>query len=394
MRVLIIEDSVEMGGVQHSTLNLLRESKKDQKNTFVLMVPNLGVLYDNVQLLDVPCFVYNGLQTRSTSISRFNDKLRLPNLVGILNNLIISYLNYKRLSDIVMKEGIKADIILTKGMKSHLPGSRLGREIKCPVVWHMQDFITDSYFGLYRALFSALASKFSSGVIADGSPILDNLSKKVKKKASVVFNGIEVNNFYLPGDKERIKSRLGLKTTDYVIGNVARIVPWKGQLDIVQAFCIVANRFPNLKLVLVGSPLFGKGDYLATIKKYISNNNLQDRVLLLGYVTNLEEVYTSFDVFVYSSVEKDTCPLALLGALAAGNALIVSDIPGVREIVENAPICKFYQLGNLRQLEELLVNQITTDVEISDKENMEFAKLHFDNSVHYRTFMSALLEYC
>jgi glycosyltransferase involved in cell wall biosynthesis len=390
MKILIIEDAAEMGGVQHSTLNLLRESINDSGNNFMLFVPEKGLLFQEVSKLGIDVHVYGGFLSRSTSISIWNDYFRMPNIYGLWINYLNGFRNYQKLKKALILRDFRPDVILTKGMKSHIPGSRLARTLSCPVVWHMQDFITDSYFGLYRKVFSFLVRRFATGIIADGTPILQHLSRKVQRKGLVVFNGISVNKFYRPREKDILKNNLGFNSEDFLIGNVARIVPWKGQLDIVKAFMGLSRDFPNIKLLLVGSPLFGKEDYFHTIKKYIVKNGLDGKVILTGYLNNLEDVYAALDLFVYSSIEKDTCPLSLISSLSAGNPLIVGDIDGVREVVEGAPCCEFYSPGSVTDLTEKMKIFISKKKHIENNQNMPYALLKFDNSVYYQNMIQTL----
>src|SRR5947207_13469151 len=63
-----------------------------------------------------------------------------------------------------------------------------------------------------------------------------------------------------------------------------------------------------------------------------------DRVQFLGRVSDeqLPEVYAACDVFVLPSVSRlEAFGIVALEAMATGKPVIVADIPGVREIIED-----------------------------------------------------------
>ena len=121
----------------------------------------------------------------------------------------------------------------------------------------------------------------------------------------------------------------------YIIGHVGRITPWKGQIKLVEAFIDYLPRNNKAILILVGAPTFDSDKYLNDIKKLINQHKLKDRIILTGYRTDLNKVYSMMDLFIYPSLEKDTSPLALLSALSSGLPVAISSIESLKEIIGN-----------------------------------------------------------
>jgi glycosyltransferase involved in cell wall biosynthesis len=65
----------------------------------------------------------------------------------------------------------------------------------------------------------------------------------------------------------------------------------------------------------------------------VTQLGLEGRVKFAGYRHDLPAVLAAMDVFAFTSIEKDTSPLALLSAMSCGLPIVAFDIAGVRELM-------------------------------------------------------------
>jgi rhamnosyl/mannosyltransferase len=82
--------------------------------------------------------------------------------------------------------------------------------------------------------------------------------------------------------------------------------------------------------------IVGGGDWDKVIANYIQDLNLEDRVIQVGKVPNSELplYYAACDVFVLPSLTRlEAFGIVGLEAMSTGKPVIVSDIPGVREVI-------------------------------------------------------------
>ena len=90
-----------MGGVQHSTFLLTEQIIKDKTADVRIILPGEGRFSRLCQENKVPYNTYNQIQYVSTSVSWFNDKLRIPNLFAWVFNMYAILINSIRIKKIV-----------------------------------------------------------------------------------------------------------------------------------------------------------------------------------------------------------------------------------------------------------------------------------------------------
>jgi glycosyltransferase involved in cell wall biosynthesis len=95
---------------------------------------------------------------------------------------------------------------------------------------------------------------------------------------------------------------------------------------------MIAHDFPRCKLVLVGSPLFDSDAYERELRDAVEALGLHERVIFAGYRRDLPQVLAALDIYVHSSVEKDTSPLAVVSAMSAGKPIVSTNVAGVAEL--------------------------------------------------------------
>jgi len=152
----------------------------------------------------------------------------------------------------------------------------------------------------------------------------------------VILNGIDTAELkQIEKYRIRIRQEFNMQTNAFVIGHVGRITPWKGQIKLLNAFIKYSKINSDAYLILVGSPLFDDGKYYQKIKEIISQNGLDERVIMPGYRSDLQAIFSVMDLFIYPSLEKDTSPLALLSAISSGLPVAISLIESLEELVKN-----------------------------------------------------------
>ena len=114
-----------------------------------------------------------------------------------------------------------------------------------------------------------------------------------------------------------------------VVGNIAALVPHKGQRYLIDAAHLVVQQIPDARFVILG-----EGELREHLEKQVRDHHLEKHVLLPGFRTDVLGCLKTFDLFVMSSVTEGL-GTSLLDAMAASRAIVATRAGGIPEIVED-----------------------------------------------------------
>lgn len=156
----------------------------------------------------------------------------------------------------------------------------------------------------------------------------------------IVPNGVDVERFATAQPLDRLRG------DDPVLLFVGRLEPRKGLEHAVRAFAHLKSRHPRLRLVVVGD-----GPERERCHELLPAG-LRVDVDMLGRVSDadLPRCYRSADVFVAPATGGESFGIVLLEALAAGTAVVASDLPGFRSVVDDGRTARLVPPGDARGL--------------------------------------------
>jgi len=114
-----------------------------------------------------------------------------------------------------------------------------------------------------------------------------------------------------------------------VVGNVAALVPHKGQRYLVEAAHLVIQEMPDVRFVILG-----EGELREHLEKQVHEHHLEKHVLLPGFRLDVLGCIKGFDLFVMSSVTEGL-GTSLLDAMACARPIVATRAGGIPEIVED-----------------------------------------------------------
>jgi glycosyltransferase involved in cell wall biosynthesis len=139
-----------------------------------------------------------------------------------------------------------------------------------------------------------------------------------------------------PLDPAAARRQLGLPQGGLYIGTVSSLVAYEGLDDLVRAFALLAPEWPQLRLLIVGDGVSRPG-----LEEQVRAVGLSDRVIFTGRVPrDLAPFYhQALDVFVLPRKDLDVTravtPLKPVEALASARPVVASDLPALREIIDD-----------------------------------------------------------
>jgi len=325
-----------MGGVQYSSYYLLKELQTYNNINPILLLPGKGTFSKLCEKNNIPYKIYISKPYMSTSITYNNDRLRFPNPIAWFYNLFSIIYNGFQIKSIL--KHFNKSIVLSKGLSSHFTTSIACRNMPNQLIWHLQDLISNRLGGILIYIINWIAQKSPDHITCDGVLIQQRLDLISQMKSTVILNGLDTSEFQRDVNaRMRIRKEFDIQKNAYVIGHVGRITPWKGQKYLLDAFIQYSKINSNAYLCLVGSHLFDNDQYYKSLIEIISKNNLNKKVVMPGYRTDLNSMFSAMDLLIYPSIEKDTSPLALLSAMVSGVPVAFSNINSLNEISEIIP---------------------------------------------------------
>jgi glycosyltransferase involved in cell wall biosynthesis len=113
-----------------------------------------------------------------------------------------------------------------------------------------------------------------------------------------------------------------------IVGNVAALVPHKGQRHLIDAARLVVREAPDARFIILG-----EGELRDALERQVREHHLEKHVLLPGFRTDVLGCIKSFDLFAMSSVTEGL-GTSLLDAMACSRAIVATRTGGIPEVVE------------------------------------------------------------
>jgi glycosyltransferase involved in cell wall biosynthesis len=232
----------------------------------------------------------------------------------------------------------KFDIVHTHTAKAGVLGRLAARAAGLKVIIHTphgHNFY--GYFGpaLSKAIIiiERFVSRFTDKIIAlTALEKEDFIAYKVadEHKVSLIYQGLELDAYTQPAvDKTHMKKSFNIRAEELVIGFIGRLEPIKGLDYFIDAAGIVAEKFNNLKFILVG-----EGSLRPHLTKKIEDKGFASRCIFTGWREDILEINSILDILVLPSLN-EAVGIALIEAQAMGVPVIATHVGGIPEVVND-----------------------------------------------------------
>ncbi len=151
-----------------------------------------------------------------------------------------------------------------------------------------------------------------------------------RDRVSVVHSAYRTDRFRPGLDGGRLRSELGLDPATPLVGVIGRLVPDKGQDDLLRAARVVLRQRADARFVLVGT-----GTWEGDLRSLAASLGIADAVRFLGFRDDVPEITAALTVSVLPSVDCDASSAVLKEALACGVPVVATGIGGASEIVRH-----------------------------------------------------------
>ena len=146
-----------------------------------------------------------------------------------------------------------------------------------------------------------------------------------------VFNGVNTTRFNLTVDGSIFKQKYDLENKKLIVcvSNFNFPEKVRGISYFLPVIKRVLSTYKDITFVIIGGGL-----YHSNLKNAIKRCNLSSRVIMTGFIREVEHVYAAAHILFYPSFH-DSLPTVLLEASASGRPIIASKVGGIPEIILN-----------------------------------------------------------
>jgi glycosyltransferase involved in cell wall biosynthesis len=147
-----------------------------------------------------------------------------------------------------------------------------------------------------------------------------------ERRAIAIHEGIDVERV-AKAPRVDVHEAFWLPHGAPVVGNVAALVPHKGQRDLIEAARLVIQQIPDARFVILG-----EGELREHLERLIREHHLEKHVLMPGFRADVIGCIKGFDLFVLSSITEGL-GTSLLDAMACGKPIVATRTGGIPEVV-------------------------------------------------------------
>ncbi len=153
-----------------------------------------------------------------------------------------------------------------------------------------------------------------------------------RRYAYILHNCVDTEIFRPGEPSHALRADLGFAPEDFVVLFCGRLEPDKGIHKLLEALGAVEN--PRIKLLIVGSPFFGRTQQSSFLRKLEQQaRGLEGRVQFTGYIPNeaLPAYYHLADVVCVPTLVEEAAGLVAVEAMACGRPVLATRSGGMPE---------------------------------------------------------------
>lgn len=320
MKILCVHQGAELYGSDRSfalSVNTLREKYRHAEITVVLpkngkLIELLEPFTDNIKFQDVGTIQRADIRTPFSTVKRLivSSYRAWKNM----KNYDIIYMN-----TIVVFAYMIAAVFMRKLVINHvreIPGKK-------------EAMVFSLLFRLNRThlIFNSLYTQQSFSYLNPN-------------RCNVVLNGLKAF--------ESTQSFVSGRTFNILV--IGRIHVNKGQLLAVEAVKLLVDKYPNVRLRIVGSPVDGQPWQLEDVLELIKLHDLEKVVEYIPFQSNPQEHFLWSTISLVPSIKPESFGRVAIESLGLGRPVVASNLGGLVEIIQNDVGGYLFNVGDVNDL--------------------------------------------
>lgn len=305
VRVLEISHGLAPGGIESFLLNLFENIDKDKIKIDFAVACNGKQFYED-RILEQGSMVYHtsdldGIKNMTKHFFRLISILRKEGPFDVVHSHIDFFNGINLMAAFIAGVPIRV---------SHSHNTNSANAITRDI-----SFFTKIYRNSMKILIS-LFSTIKIGCSTNANEYMYGKNAVLNNKCSVILNGINLDKFRNVNN-EIIDININKDNINFI--TIGRICEQKNSLFIVKIMKEITKLNSNVHLYWVG-----KGPQERQVEELINNNNLKDKVTLLGARKDVAQLLASMDFMLFPS-KWEGLPVTLIEAQISNLPCFISD---------------------------------------------------------------------
>jgi len=361
IKIAFIISNLGQGGAERQFLELIKNINKSKFDVSVcLFAINRGIFYNEIESVENIQLIKNTLKNRNK-------------IFKIIEALIFIFTYLKNNN---------FDIVFTSlFMNGFFVRVIAPDKYKSKIISSIRTSLTQ-YDKIHLFVEKYLLKK--SFVITNSKIACENFKLVVNKKyhfrISYIYNGYDTLLF----SKDKVENKKDI----ILIGNVGRMTYLKNQIQLLKVFSMLNNE--NLRIQIIGA----NGDQTPLLSHFKNTIQYSDHIELIDKVSNIQDYYKKFDVFILSSL-LEGCPNSLFEAMLSKCLCVISVNCNSDCFIENG-INGFVYDGTDEGLKEIMLfvfNILNTSDELSIVENgYNYARKNFSMNAMVNNYENLFMK--
>ena len=266
--ILLLHSSNDLYGASKIFLQLIDLFLSKDFNIHVVL-PEKGKLDDLLNKKEIT-ISYNELGVL---------RKKYLNPLGLVNRLVFNIKAIKFLSNYIKIHSI--DLVYTN-TSTILCGGIAAKKNGISSLFHIHEIPRGNW--LYEIFSSKIINRISHKVLVVSNSVKNHWQKNIDKdKIERVYNGILF-------EKTNSSNEIDRNSDDYIITSVARLIPYKGHLYLIDIADELMKKSKKFKFLTVGDTLPSYAYYEKRLKQKVKNLGLENQILFMGFRNDISSI--------------------------------------------------------------------------------------------------------
>ena len=367
-KILLLHSSNDLYGASKIFLQLIDLFVSKDFNVHVVL-PEKGKLDDFL--------IKKNIKIEYNELGVLRKKYLTP--LGLINRLFSNIKAIKFLSNYIKTYSI--DLVYTN-TSTILCGGIAAKRNDIHSLFHIHEIPTGNK--LYEFFSGKIINRISSKVLTVSNSVKSHWLKNINEnKIEKIYNGIVCKKIDSLKKTDRDQD-------DFVITSVARLIPYKGHMYLIEIADELLKKYPKFRFLIVGDTLPSYVSYEKSVKQKVNDLGLENKIKFLGFRNDISSILKQSDLFIHPAIAPDPLPTVLFESLYNDLPSVATNLGGAIEILDNGNNGLLIPFNDSRKAANL-INEYCSNNKLQ-KKHLENSKKNFKINFSPESFNKNILK--